>query len=134
MTPEETELMEHLAVRTDLPLREICSRLEHALHTPPFVFDSENETEWGIAAMDAIELNVSRPYEEGTLKEWDDSVPDGFDVGVTICVPRGAPIPSAERIASIAQTIASALRATVVHHRTWTGPGKNTRRETRHDP
>jgi len=100
--------MEHMAVRTDLPLREICSRLERALSTSPFVFDGENETEWGIARLGEIEINVSRPYEKGTLKKWDDSVPDGFDVGVSICIPANAAVPA---IDPIARAIASGVVA-----------------------
>ena len=115
------ERMEHLAVRTKLSLREICSRLESALRTSSFDFDHENETEWGIAKLGDLEINVSRPYERGTLKKWDDSVPNGFDVGVSICVPAGADAPALDEIV---RAIASALGADVVHHRTWTAPRK----------
>jgi hypothetical protein len=118
------ERTEHLAVRTDRSLREICSRLEAALRTSPFEFDHENETEWGIAKYGALEINVSRPFEKGTLKKWDDSVPEGFDVGVSICVPPNADAPSIDGMDEIARTIASALSAEVVHHRTWTNPSR----------
>jgi hypothetical protein len=118
---DDFERMEHLAARTDLSLREICSRLEAALRTTAFEFDHENETEWGIAKLGEIEINVSRPYEKGTLKKWDDSVPNGFDVGVSICVPPNASAPS---IDDITRAIASALGAEVVHHRTWTKPSR----------
>jgi hypothetical protein len=126
--------MEHLAVESDLQLREVCVRLAMALRTTAFAFDCENETEWGIAKLGELEINVSRPYDVGTLREWDDTVPIGFDLGVTIEVPRDVAVPAPERIAAIAQTIATSLGAVVVHHRTWTGVGQNVERSIRYAP
>jgi hypothetical protein len=97
-----------------------------ALGCSPFEFGAENETQWGDATLGEVSLNVSRPYEDGTLREWDSSVPEGFDVGISI---RGA-----DSVAVLARAIAKALGARVVHHRTWIAPGQSTDRNDVYDP
>ena len=121
-----TPRTEHLAVRSDLGLEDVCAKLVAALGCSPFEFGAENETQWGDATLGEVSLNVSRPYEDGTLREWDSSVPEGFDVGISI---RGA-----DSVAVLARAIAKALGARVVHHRTWIAPGQSTDRNDVYDP
>lgn len=115
--------LEHLAVRTDLDLEDVCEKLEASLGCTPFEFGAENENQWGEATRGRVCFNVSRPYEAGKLREWDASVPEGFEVGISI--------DGADSIAAIARSIANALGARVVHHRTW---GKNDARHDVYDP
>ena len=80
---------------------------------------------------EGIEYNVSRPFERGTLEEWDGLVPVGCNVGVTLtaftdCPPRQDPDwSSTEFVDSVGQTLADLLRRRVYHHRTWLRAGKN---------
>ena len=73
---------EHLAFHAELDLEPLCGVIRAALDLPPFEFGSENETEWGLCVLDRVEYNVSMPYEDGTLQAWDDTVPDGCNVGI----------------------------------------------------
>jgi len=117
--PEPTQ--EHLALRTPLDLYACCAVVQAALGTGPFRFESENETEWGEAlGADGTTINVSRPYQEATLQQWDPSVPEGCNVGVTVW--SGTTLD----VATLAQTLAEALGVPVHHHRTWHRPGENT--------
>ena len=84
-------------------LEEICARLARVLGTTPF---------------------------EHTLQDWDESVPEGATVAVSVGVPSGDPCDgpewsSRELVPRFGRSIASALETTVVHHRTWTGAGQN---------
>ncbi len=76
--------MEHLAIHSQLDLTDFCRKLSILLNLPDFRFDSENETEWGEAKNEYLIINVSRPYEKGTLQEWDNTVPAGCNFGISI--------------------------------------------------
>ena len=120
--------MEHLAFRSDLGLAEACERLARGLGLPPFALDAENETAWGLVEVDGVEVNVSRPYEAGTLQEWDETTPPGCNFGVILIVSKGHPAyPDHQRamqrlVPSYGQRIADALTTCVYHHRLWLGP------------
>ncbi len=129
----ETLLMEHLAARSRLSLRRFCVKVRSALNLPKFRFGSENETEWGFVRIGAVEYNISRPYEASTLREWDDTVPEGCNFGISLMVYRGHPNPdhqwvSENLVEPVAQRLANALGVTMHYHRTWEGPGRNTPR------
>ncbi|HEX8914711.1 MAG TPA: hypothetical protein VF796_20335 [Humisphaera sp.] len=127
---ERVAFMEHFSFRSDLDLNEACGRLSRRLGLPPFEFDCENDTEWGLVEVDGVEVNVSRPYAEGKLQEWIDTTPPGCNFGVILIVAQGHPIyPDHERamgdlVPTYAQRIADAMCATVFHHRLWLGPGE----------
>jgi hypothetical protein len=119
---------EHLAARSDLELIEACRLLAEGLGLPPFLHDAENETAWGLVEVDGVELNVSKPYEEGKLREWDHTVPPECNFGIMLMVSKDHPAyPDHERamellVPTFAQRIADALGAEVYHHRLWLGP------------
>jgi len=128
---DRTQLMEHLAVDLRLSLKEFCNAMRQHFGLPEFEYDRENETEWGSANYGGIEYNVSRPYERETLTEWDDSVPVGCNIGITLiafkdCSPgQDTGWSSADLVERIAQGLANHLQCRVYHHRTWHGVGKN---------
>ena len=130
-----TRLMEHLAVDCPLSLHEFCGAMQRQFELSDFVFDCENATEWGLVEHDGIEYNVSRPYERGTLKEWDDSVPVGCNFGVILivaqdCSPgRNAEWSSDELVPHVGQGLADLFGQRVYHHRTWLGVGNNLSRK-----
>ncbi|MCO6043149.1 hypothetical protein NG895_04465 [Aeoliella sp. ICT_H6.2] len=128
-------VMEHLAVDCCFSLTEVCEGLQQLLSLPDFAYDCENETEWSSVVDRGIEYNVSRPYKRGTLEEWDDSVPAGCSVAVTLtafkdCPPGQDPEwDSTELVERVGQGLANLLEQTVYHHRTWLRPGENITRE-----
>ena len=128
---DRIRLMEHLAIDCPLSLQEFCDAVQRRFGLPAFEFDFENETEWGLVEHEGIEYNVSRPYERGTLEEWDGSVPVGCNFGVRLmvsqdCPPnRDAEWSSAELVPHIGQGLADLLGRRVYHHRTWVGAGEN---------
>ena len=119
-------MVEHLAFSSSLLLRECCERVREALGLPDFHFDSENETEWGLVEVDNIEYNVSRPFEEGTLYEWDETVPPGCNFGVSLIVYREHPRAGNHDWAIEAlvkpfiERVAPVINVPIHHHRTWT--------------
>jgi len=117
--------MEHLSLYSDLNLKDFCSRLTFLFGMPEFVLDCENETEWGESKKNDLVINVSRPFEIGTLQEWDDTVPDGCNFGISIIKPKI----KLNEIEKIGKLIADEFKETVYYHRTWIKPGKNIRRE-----
>jgi hypothetical protein len=125
------QIMEHCAFSSALSLHALCDEIRRHFGLPEFEYDSENMTEWGTTEQDGLEYNISRPFEEGTLQEWDGSVPPGCNVGVSLSVSRGACEPAeAERFSMeitsrFAQEMADLLAVSVHHHGTWLGPGKN---------
>ena len=128
---ERTAMIELLAAKSPLTLRDFCERVREILDLPEFHFDSENETEWGHVEVDNIEYNVSRPYEEGTLQEWDDTVPAGCNFGISLILYREHSHANDHEwavghlVAPVAQQLADAFNIPVRYHRTWCGPGNN---------
>jgi hypothetical protein len=130
----DIRLAEHFAFRSARPIAELCKAIGDGLALPEFAFDSENETEWGCVVHDGLEYNVSRPYHDGTLKQWDPSVPTDCNVGITISVANARPHPQdaqescAELVPHVGQALADLMLVPVYHHRTWLGPGENVAR------
>src|SRR5688572_16417248 len=81
--------MEGLAFYSDLGLVEACERLARGAGLSPVDFDAENETQWGLVEVDGVEVNVSRPYQPGTLEDSDDTTPPGCNFGVILIVSKG---------------------------------------------
>ena len=117
--------MEHLAIHSQLNLTDFCRKLSILLNLPDFQFDSENETEWGEAKSEYLIINVSRPYEKGTLQEWDDTVPAGCNFGISI-TKKSIEL---NEIIRIGKLIANEFKSSVYYHRTWVEPGNNIKRE-----
>ncbi|MET3193773.1 hypothetical protein [Bacillus sp. OAE603] len=78
-------VMEHIAFYSPLSLEEFGNKLQNLLPLDFIKNDFENETEWLIYHYNnSYEVNITRPYEEGTLQEWDDTVPPKCNFGFTI--------------------------------------------------
>ena len=128
MNRDRIAFIEHLALRSDLGLNDVCQHLASDLGLQPFQFDSENETEWGSVEVDGVEVNVSKPYEVGTLQRWDSTTPRACNFGILLIIATGHPVYSDHEraveglVPSYAQGIADALMTDVYHHRWW-GPG-----------
>jgi len=128
--------MEHLAVKSPLTLQEFTDLFRQVLNLPALEFDSENESEWGAVELSGTEYNISKPYEEGTLQEWDGTTPYGCNFGITLSTSKEHPNAanmeeSNPVVASVAQRLSNGLDIPVFYHRTWLGPGQNiTRNKT----
>jgi hypothetical protein len=126
--------IEHLATSSQLSLLDFCHRLREILGLPKFSFDRVNMTEWGLVIFDDIEYNVSRPYVVGTLWDWDDTVPEGCTMGISLTFFREHPAAEDDKwtdahiLTPIGDALAREFSVPVYHHRTWRGPGKNIRR------
>ncbi len=124
-TFQNPRVIEHLATKADLSLEEFCERLGAGLKLPEFEYDAENETQWGLAQIGALEINVSRPYTAGTLQSWDSSTPDGCNYAVSLIVAESAPPGQNEEWAGkelappYAQMIANSIGCDVYHHSGW---------------
>jgi len=79
----------------------------------------------GSLKKDNLTINVSRPFEIGTLQKWDDTVPDNCNFGISITKKKV----QLNEVKEIGQLIANEFKATVHYHRTWVKPGKNIKRE-----
>jgi hypothetical protein len=127
--------MEHLAMECPLSLEEFCEAMRQRFSLPDFGYDSEDETEWGSVVHEGIEFNVSRPYEPGTLEEWDGSVPVGCNIGITLAVFQDCPPGqdaewnSQALVSQVGQGLADLLGRRVYHHRTWLAAGENVTRK-----
>jgi len=124
MDPGRAVDHEHLAFHSELALRSLCAKIRAVLELPPFEFGAENATEWGSSTRDGVEYNVSMPYEDGTLQDWDASVPSGCNVGMTLLVSREHPR-AADRewiigtlVREVGLRLAAGLGREIVHHRT----------------
>jgi len=128
-------IVEHLAVECDLDLQEFCMRLQTALGLPEFHFDGENLTEWGLVEVEHIEYNISRPYESSMLQKWDQTVPLGCNLGVTLILSREHPHAGDPQwsftnlVTPIGQIIADEFEIDVHYHRTWLGADQNVERK-----
>lgn len=127
--PASIALMEHLTMRSDLSLQVFCARFRAVLGLPE-LFDAENETEWGCVEVSGVEYNVSKPYEAATLNEWDPTVPDGCNFGVSLILFRNHSHPTHEwaydhLVIPAASKIAEEFSTEVYYHRTWIESGEN---------
>lgn len=124
---DEVKLMEHLAVKSNLSLIEFCEKFISILGLPKMKFDAENETEWASVEVEGIEYNVSRPYEKGTLQQWDDSVPSDCNFGISLIFKskETKQIESNRFAKQVSKLLAEGMKTDIYFHRTWLGPGKN---------
>jgi hypothetical protein len=117
-------VVERLAFHSELGIEPLCAAIQRALALPPFQFDAENETAWGACHHDGVEYNISMPYEDGTLQEWDETVPGGCNVGLSLLIDDDHPRAGdpgwlvGTLVRSVGERLAAALGRTLVHHRT----------------
>lgn len=121
-------VVERLAFRSELGIEPLCAAIGRALALPRFQFDVENETEWGACHHEGVEYNVSKPYEEGTLQEWDETVPAWCNVGLSLLIDDDHPHAGDPRwlvetlVRGVGERLAAALGRPLVHHRS-SAPG-----------
>jgi hypothetical protein len=131
MEVSRIRFQEHLSIECPLSLEDFCSVMKQEFGFPDFEFDCENQTEWGFVEYKDIEYNVSRPYERGTLADWDNSLPANCNFGISISVSNECPIEQnidwgSEKLALVVgQALADLFETPVYHHRTWVGAGNN---------
>ena len=103
-------------------------------------YDFENETEWLTIDVGGLNYNISRPYEEGTLQEWDDTTPQGCNFGIVLSIHKDNPsvLDNAwvdKTVADICGQLARTFNTTVYHHRTFTfGVDKSERKNIIFNP
>ena len=123
-------IREHLALFFNAELNDFCTSFTSLLGLPQMSFDFENETEWGEVDQYGINYNISRPYEIGTLHEWDSSVPKQCNFGISLTFKNNHVDEKtrSEVVKLIGSKLSKEFNTTVFHHRTWFGPGKNVTR------
>lgn len=80
MDIEVTKRLEHICLRSNLDLQAFGERFRKEFALPKMKYDYENETEWVEIEQAGINYNISKPFEEGTLQEWDDTTPEGCNL------------------------------------------------------
>lgn len=117
--------LEHITLQSDLDLKTFGDKFQRTLMLPLMDYDHENGTEWLGIDHDGINYNVSRPYEEGTLQEWDDTTPEGCNFGIVLGIHNDHPHVLDDTwvdntVATICRQLAVTFQTTVYHHRTFT--------------
>jgi hypothetical protein len=125
MNSEVVKRLEHISLRSDLDLQIFGEIFQKALTLPAMAHDYENETEWLDVDYNWINYNISKPYEEGTLQEWDDTVPERCNFGIVLCIHKDHPyvlnnIWVDNMVAGVCRQLAKAFDTSVYHHRTIT--------------
>jgi hypothetical protein len=140
MEIEITKRLEHVCLRSDLDLQTFGEQFQQALTLPTMKHDYENETEWLEIDRDGVNYNISRPYQEGTLQEWDDTTPVGCNFGIVLSLHKDHPfvhdnIWVDNMVANVCRHIAMTFNAVVYHHRTFTfGIDKSERKNAIFNP
>lgn len=131
MQPDQIKRQEHLAIYSPLGLQDFCAKFKTSLELPEMHFEFENETEWGVLEFENIEYNVSRPFEKGTLQEWDDSTPADCNYGITLAIHKNHPSANDSEwvnenlVAYVANQLVRTFKTPVYYHRTWLGIDRN---------
>ena len=117
--------LEHIALKSDLDLLTFGEKFQKALSLPKMEYDYENETEWLDIEYDRINYNISKPYEDGTLQEWDDTTPEGCNFGIVLGIHKDHPnvFDNAwvdNMVANVCRQLAITFSINVHHHRTFT--------------
>jgi len=125
MDIETIKRLEYVTLQSDLDLMTFGEKFQKALMLPQMDYDYENETEWLDIDHDGINYNVSRPYEEGTLQEWDDTTPEGCNFGIVLGIHKDHPHVLDDTwvdstVAIVCRQLAETFQTTVYHHRTFT--------------
>ena len=138
MNLESISRLEHICLKSDLNLKVFGEKFELALSLPKMEYDYENETEWLEIDLKDIYYNISKPYQEGTLQEWDDTVPQDCNFGISISFHKNHPFifdnnRIDKKIANICEILAHTFNTDVYHHRTFI-LGKNESRNIIFNP
>lgn len=120
-----TVMMEHLALACDLDLQAFCERFQRVMGLPAFKYDAETVAEWGLVEADNIEYNVMVFKNRGRPESWDDTVPPGCNVRISLILYREHPHAADHEwafenlVLPVGQTIADEFEVSVHYHRTW---------------
>ena len=125
MDIKATKRLEHICLKSDLDLLTFGEKFRIALSLPTFEHDYENENEWLTVDLDGLNYNVSKPYEEGTLQEWDDTTPEGCNIGIVISIHKDHSFVLDNAwvdnfVANFCRLLTKTFNTTVYHHRTFT--------------
>jgi len=140
MDVEITKRLEHICLKSDLDLQSFGEKFQTVLSLPTMVHDYENETEWLTVNKDYINYNISRPYEEGTLQDWDETTPKGCNFGISVSIHKDHPsvldnVWVDKMVAIVCEQLATTFNTTVYHHRTFTfGVGNSERKNIIFNP
>jgi hypothetical protein len=120
-----TKRLEHICLKSDMDLKTFGEKFQTALSIPTMEHDYENETEWLTVDEDRLNYNISRPYDEGTLQEWDDTTPEGCNIGIVLSIHKDHPFVLDNSwvdniVANICRKLVKTFNVTVYHHRTFT--------------
>lgn len=125
MDIKQIKILEHITLKSDLDLLSFGEKFQDAFTFPAMKRDYENETEWLDIEHDGIGYNISRPYEEGTLQDWDDTTPEGCNFGITLSFHRDHPHVLDNSwvnnlVANVCVQLTITFNTPVYHHRTST--------------
>ena len=125
MDIKEIKRLEHICLKSDLNLKTFGQKFEQLFSLPTMVYDYENETEWLTIDKDKINYNISRPYEIGTLQEWDDTTPEECNFGIVLSFHKDHSSINDNYlvdkiVANICEQLSTTFETTVYHHRTFT--------------
>ena len=140
MDIQTTKRLEHITLKSDLDLLTFGKKFQTALTLPTMEHDYENETEWLDIGHNEINYNISRPYKEGTLQEWDDTTPEGCNFGIVLGIHKNHPhvLDNSwvdNMVGNVCRQLARAFNTTVYHHRTFTfGTDKSVRKNIVFNP
>jgi hypothetical protein len=140
MDIEVTKRLEHICLKSELDLKTFGAKFITALSLPTMEYDFENETEWLTVDVGEFNYNISRPYEEGTLQEWDDTTPQGCNFGIVLSIHKDNPLVLDnawvdKTVADICGQLARTFNTIVYHHRTFTfGVDKSERKNIIFNP
>lgn len=120
----DTKRLEHICLYCEQDLKSFGEKFQTVLTLPTMEYDFENETEWLTVDVDGINYNISKPYEEGTLQEWDEETPKDCNIGIVISLHKDHVFVSDnlwvdKMVANICRKLAKALNTTIYHHRTF---------------
>ena len=124
MDIELTKRLEHICLESNYDLKAFGEKFEIALSLPTMEYDFENETEWLTIDVEKINYYVSRPYEKGTLQEWDNTTPKNCNFGIVLSIHKDHPsvldnVWVDKTVATVCRQIAQVFNTTVYHHRTF---------------
>ncbi len=125
MDIEAIQRLEHICLKSDLDLLTFGEKFQKTLTLPIMKHDHENETEWLAIDRDGINYNISKPYEEGTLQEWDDTTPESCNFGIVLSLHKEHPLVQDNlwvdnMVANVCRQIAKTFNTVVYHHRSFT--------------
>ena len=125
MDTQLVKRLEHITLESKLNLIAFGEKFQKVLTLPVMKHDYENETEWIEIDHDEINYNVSRPYEKGTLQEWDDTTPEGCNFGIVLSIHKYHSnvldnVWVDAMVANVCKKLAVTFNTSVYHHRSFT--------------